>query len=227
MGESLGKLFSFRNITICVAGAALGFALAFAISFWNSDKSAEFFGAFAAAFIAAAALIFGAVTQDHLERKREDDLRQQKLIANALDLCFWLDHAGQELDVILRVLREAREELLADDKTNLEMPLNQFREAVTSHFFGDILQHAKSASQLPPALASIVTRDLYRAYTTSDRIFILRGASNTFRPSVDNLSSYIMLVESLRGKFRRSTVLVEEHLISTGAVKPGQMFHEN
>lgn len=212
---------------IGIAGAMLGFPLAFAVTFWNSTSSAEFFGAFAAAFIAAAALILGAFNQDYIERKREDDFRQQKQTADALDLCFWLDHAAQELDNILKLVREMRDTLVVDEKANLEMPLEQFREVVTAQFLKELPQRAKAASQLPPKLASIVSRDLYRAYALADRILFLRGASSAFKPSINALNSYVMLIDHQKGKFRRSTLLVEEYLIGVGATKPGQLFHEN
>ena len=216
----MGQRQQLRSIIFGTACATLGFAASFPLVVWQSDKAPEFYGAFYAAIIAAAALLFGTYFQDNLAKRRDEDQRTKDRIANALGLRFWLSHSVHELEFIAGVLERMKSRMTSQGTSNISMPLDQFREGVTSQFFDELLPRAKQAALLPPNIAGQITRDIYETFTATDRIFRLRGASSDFRPSADDIEQYLFLLNVRTAKFRRAADLVEEYLVGVGAMTP-------
>ena len=183
----------------------------------DGENAPEFYGAFTAALVAAAALIFGAYYQDHLARLKDEKARTEERTAESIELCFWLDHCDSELEFILKVLTRMKERL-SNSGRKIDMPLDQFREVISSHFFDGLLQRVRAASRLNPEIAAFVTSEIYRTYTTVDRIFRLRGASEDFRPTLEDLEKYIFVLSRRRAKLQTAARLIEAQLVENGAL---------
>ncbi|MEI9991866.1 MAG: hypothetical protein WDM86_17745 [Rhizomicrobium sp.] len=198
--------------------AALCVAAAIPIALWGSDKAPEFYGAFTAAIVAAVAVVLGAYYQDELTRRRDDILRKQDATAEAIDLCFWLEHAANEVEFIANLLAKTREHLVADDASRLEMPIEQFREVMSAKFFAELLPRAKMAAHLPAEIAGTVVQAIYRTFHVADRILMLRGASNGFHPTLEQIDSYLLILDRRSKKLHEAATLIEDHLNGIGAL---------
>jgi hypothetical protein len=209
---------SFGRIVACGTCLALGFAAALPLVAVGSGKETEFYGAFAAAIVAAAALILRAYYQDRLERQRIASQRERDRAAEAIDLCFWLDHAASELEFIAEILERLRNKFASENKNQIDMPAEQFREVISSHFFEELLTRAKVASQLPQEIAGTITRDIYETFTAVDRVFRLRGASGDFRPSLEKIDNYFIILDRRIEKLRSASIVIKEHLTKNGVL---------
>jgi len=198
--------------------AALCIAATIPIVLWGYEKAPEFYGAFTAAIVAAVAVILGAYYQAELTRRRDDLLRKQQETAEAVDLCFWLEHAADEVEFIADVLAKSRERLVASDASRLEMPIGQFREVVSAKFFGDLLARAGMAARLPAEIAGIVVQTIYRTFHVADRILMLRGASDDFRPRIEQIDSYLLILNRRARQLHEAAALIEDHLNGIGAL---------
>ena len=216
----MGRSQLLRSVVIGAVISALALAAIFPIFVWGSDKAPEFYGAFMAAIVAAVAVILGAYYQAELTHRRDITLRRQERNAEAIDLCFWLEHSSQELEFIEEVLQKTRDKLVAGSKTHMEMPLDQFREIISAQFFEELLPRAKIASQLPRAFAGPITRAIYNTFRVSDRIFLLRGAVEDFHASVENIDQYLLILNRRSKQLRVAADLIQEYLVETGEMAP-------
>lgn len=207
------------NIAIAVVCFAAGFSAAIAWNIEYSGKSPEFYGALVAALVAASALIFGNYYRALLEQRRDNHLRRTEQLSEALDLRFWLNHAVHELEFVRDILVNLQAELTAKGKTQTEMPFDQFREVISAQFFNELTAKARAASHLPFAMAGKVTKELYNTFTATDRIFRLRGASEKYRPSTEDLGQYIDILNSRIKRLAESGDSIEDHLLKTEAFK--------
>lgn len=167
--------------------AALGFAAVIPFLLWGSDKAPEFYGSFVAAIVAAVAVVLGAYYQAELSRRRDDEILKQTQIAQATDLFLWLEHAIGEMEFIARVLSGIRDSLANKGETSLDMPIEQYREVVSSQFMEELRDRAKTAARLSPALGIIVAPILCDTFLAIDRVYRFRGSSPSFKPSAQNV----------------------------------------
>jgi hypothetical protein len=209
---------SIKIVAVSFASVAAGFAIATLVKFQGTDNSPQFYGAFAASLVAAIALIGGAFFNDSLSRSREEETRTRDRIAGAIDLHFWMDHCAAELDFIASALARLHAKLVSENKSAVDFSLNQFKDMISSHFYDELLDRAKSASKLPPEIAGFVTSEIYKAFTTADRILGLNHASEKFLPSTQQIDQYAKLVSMQKEKLKRTNSLVGEYLIQIGAL---------
>jgi hypothetical protein len=206
------------RVAIYGAFVALGFALAFVFALPKSDKAPEFYGAFAAAIIAGATLILGTFYQETLKQEREQKREQKIRTTEAIDLCFWLQHCDGELEFIETALTRIRDRLANEKKMETSLSVDTFREIITSHFYGELLDRARSAARLPPEMAGLIADDLYKTFTTVDRVFLLRQAPEEYRLTFASIEKYIFLVSKRREKLQSDAELLESYLIGAGAL---------
>ncbi len=184
----------WRYLIIGLTAAAVCIAAAIPFALWGTGKAPEFYGAFTAAIVAAIAVVVGAFYQSDLTRRRDDALRRQDQIAEAIDLRLWLEHAADELDFIVSILDRTIRQMTSDDKFQVDMSLDQFREVISPKFSDDLLARARAATRLPPGLAGQIARTLYKTFHTADRVLLLRGASEDYRPEKDQLEKYLFVL---------------------------------
>ncbi|HXC56734.1 MAG TPA: hypothetical protein VNU97_15660 [Rhizomicrobium sp.] len=208
----------FRYVIIGSVTAVLGLSGAIPFLIWGSNGAPEFYGAFTAAIVAAVAVVIGTQYQAELTRKRDDALRSEDRVAEAIDLCLWLEHAADELDFVAGILERAIERLALDGKSQIEMPLEQFRQVISPKFVDDLLIRAKMATRLPPGLAGQVARTLYKTFHVADRALLLRGASELYRPNKEQVEKYLFVLRRRAGLIRRAAENVEIHLVTIGAM---------
>jgi hypothetical protein len=214
----VNRLLTLKYLALGTACAALGFAAAFSLIFQSSEESPEFYGAFTAALIAGATLIFAAYYRDNLERKRDERLIARERMVEAIDLYFWLEHCDGELEFIAEALIRIRDQLALENKTTINISTDQFLEIISSHFYGELLERAKTAAKLPPEIAGLITGDLYKTFTIVDRIFILRHASDTYRPSIERFEKYVFVINRRREILQRAAKFIGEYLVKEGAL---------
>jgi hypothetical protein len=201
------------------------FAVTMPVLVWGSDKAPEFFGAFTAAIVAAVAVIIATYYQADLTRRRDALLKKEEEISDAVDLCFWLEHAANEMDFIARTLGGIRGNLIASGKTHIEMPTGQLREITSAKFFDELLSRAQAAARLPKEISRQIVRTIYATLTVSDRMLMLRGATDDFRPSIENIDRYLFVLGRRTQEFRSAAVLIENHLVSVGAMTSSTESH--
>ncbi|MBV9550026.1 MAG: hypothetical protein JO256_10185 [Alphaproteobacteria bacterium] len=201
-----------------LAGAAIGFALATALIFKNTANSPQFFGALAASLVAAAGLVFTTFYNDFSVRNREFEARNREKTAAAIDLHFWLSHCVAELDFISGALDLLHLKLTSENKGAIDYHLDQFKEVLSSHFYGELLERAKSSSILPPEIAGYVAEKLYETYTTADRNLAMRHASPGFVPTTDQVAQYAKLISMQKERLQRANSLLGEYLIEIHAL---------
>jgi len=211
------RLPSIKNVAVCSAGLAIGYAIGTLLPL-DSESAPEFYGAFSAAFIAAAGLIFVTYFSDSLTNKRDEKLRADDRKSEAIDLCFWLEHCDHELEFVESALTRIREKLSLEGKTAVPIPLNQFKEVISSHFYGELLERAKAASRLTPEIAGLVAGDLYKTFTVVDRLFLLRQATSDYQPSVETIDQYIFVIGRRRKTLQDNARLLGEYLIQAKAL---------
>jgi hypothetical protein len=165
-----------------VRGAAIGMLCAAAIAVvaipilvWGREGAPEFFGAFAAAIVAAIAVVTGAYYQASLTRQRDEEIRRQEQYAQAVDLCFWLDHAVSELEFIADTLAGISRHLEKEGASSLEWTQQRYREVVSAEFMNELPARAKSASRLPLPMAEPVAKALYKTFMRVERLHWRRG----------------------------------------------------
>lgn len=207
-----------RYLLIGSVVAALCAATVVPIVIWGNDKTPEFYGALVTAIVAAIAVVIGAQYQADLTRKRDDALRNEERVAEAIDLCLWLEHAADELDFVISVLARTIERLALDGKSQVEMPLEQFRQVISPKFVDDLLVRARMATRLPPGLAGQVARTLYKTFHVADRVLLLRGASEHYRPSKEQLEKYLFVLRRRAGLIRSASENIEIYLVTSGAM---------
>jgi hypothetical protein len=210
-----------RYLVAGLALATLGLAGAVPIVFRGVSGAPEFYGAFTAAIVAAIAVVLGAYYQSELTRRRDDALLKQERITEAIDLCYWLNHASSEMEFIALILAQTRTWLTENGKTQVEMPLSQFREVVSSKFFEELLPKAKAAARLPAEISAMVSREIYSTFQAADRILLLRGASDSFRPTVDQLDKYLVVANRRCERLRDAFQAIEKWLVREGAIATG------
>lgn len=210
--------FTAGNLAIAATCLALGFSTATALTFWHSDKWPAFFGTLTAALIAGIVLIFGHYYQDQLARKRDRDALMRQRDVEAIDMCFWLQHCDHELEFIEGALSHIRDRLQSEEKPSLEIPLETFREVITPAFYRDLLDRAKAAAKLAPEISGLISSDLYKTFTTSDRIFLLRQAPSDYRPSLEAIEKYIFILGRRRSALQEDAKLIEAYLINKGTL---------
>ncbi|HEY0300687.1 MAG TPA: hypothetical protein VGC36_05115 [Rhizomicrobium sp.] len=207
-----------RYLLIGAIVAALCAAAVAPIVIWGNAKTPEFYSTLVAAIVAAIAVVIGAQYQADLTRKRDDALRNEERVAEAIDLCLWLEHAADELDFVISVLARAIDKLASDGKSQVEMPLDQFRQVISPKFVDDLLVRARMATRLPPGLAGQVARTLYRTFHVADRTLLLRGASERYRPNKEQLEKYLFVLRRRAGLIRTASENIEIYLVTTGAM---------
>jgi hypothetical protein len=207
-----------KPIGALLAGMAIGFAIATALIFKDRANSPQFFGALAASLVAAAGLVFTAFYNDFSVRHREAEARNRERIAATIDLHFWLGHCVAELDFISGALDRLYAKLASENKGTIEYPFNQFKEVLSSHFYGELLERAKSSSTLPPEIAGYVAEKLYEAYTTADRNLAMRHASPGFVPTTEHVAQYAKLISMQKERLRKANGLLGEYLIRIRAL---------
>lgn len=213
------KRFSpIKTLGTLLAGMAAGFALAISFTFWGSDGSPQFYGALTASLVAAATLIFGAFYNDFLARKREEDARIRERTAAAIDLHFWLAHCAEEFDFIVGALKRLQTKLVQGNKTAIDFSMEQFKEIISSHFYKELLDRATAASKLPPEMAGYIAGQIYKVFTTVDRMYALKHASDEFLPTTEQIGQYISLTVLQKEKLQRASGLLEEYLIDIHAL---------
>ena len=214
----MGRFNLIKALGALLAGAAIGFALATALTFWKSNNSPQFFGALTASLIAAAALVFGAFCNDFLARKRDEDARIRERIAAAIDLHFWLEHCAEELNFIASALERLQKRLIQGNKSTIDISIDQFKEVIASHFYNELLDRAKEASMLPPEMAGFIAAEIYKVFTTFDRLYSFKHASDKFLPSTDQVGQYAAVTISHKEKLQRASILLEQYLIDIRAL---------
>ena len=122
----IGRNKPLRGFGTALVGAAVGAVILVPFLLWGSGRAPEFFGAFTAAIVAAIAVVLGAYYQADLTRQRDNELRRQAQIAEATDLCFWLEYAANEMDFIAEALKATQNSLVKKTKTALRHPWSSF-----------------------------------------------------------------------------------------------------
>lgn len=192
-----------RDLASGAVWAALGFAGVIPFLLWGSDKAPEFYGSFVAAIVAAIAVVLGAYYQAELSRRRDDEILKQTQIAEATDLFLWLEHAIGEMKFIATMLDGFNRDLAARKETSLNMPVEQYREVVSSQFMEELKERAKMVARLSPTLGIIGAPALYDTFLAIDRVYRFRGASPGFKPSIQNIEQHLFITN------RRITKLLE------------------
>lgn len=194
---------------VCAAGAAM-FVIPYLL--WGHEHAPEFFGSFLAAIVAAVAVVLGAYYQAALTRKRDEQLRQQDQLADAVDLCHWLSHAATEMEFVADVLLGIGQHLSQERQTSLDWPLERYREVVSAQFMNELLGRAKTASRLPSNLAGPVSQVLYASFTVADRVYRLRGVPDQFRATADHIAKHEALARKMAGKLNACHEMLLTHI---------------
>ena len=205
-----------RNLAAGAVWAGLGFAAAIPLLIWGSDKAPEFYGAFTAAIVAAIAVILGAYYQAELTRRRDDTIARQAQIAEATDLFLWLEHAIGEMNFIARVLEGFGDSLNGDDANKLNMPLEQYREVVSSQFMEELRDRAKAAARLSPVLGVIVAPTLYDTFLAIDRIYRFRGASPDAKFGLKQIEQHLFVTRRRIAKLEEAQIAAQNFLLESG-----------
>jgi hypothetical protein len=203
-----------RTLVAGAVWAAVGLAAAIPLFVWGSDKAPEFYGAFTAAIVAAIAVVLGAYYQAELTRRRDDEIARQQRIAEGTDLFLWLEHAIGEMSFIARVLEGFRDDLSDEDKLN--MPLDQYREVVSSQFMEELRDRAKSCARLSPLLGIMVAPVLYDTFLAVDRIYRFRGAPGTAQFGRKQIEQHIFVTKHRITKLEEAQGEVEKFLSHSG-----------
>ena len=126
----------------------------------------------------------------------------------------WLEHAIGEMKFIAQVLEGFRDTLSKEDKLN--MPLEQYREVVSSQFMEELRDRAKSCAQLSPVLGILVAPTLYDTFLAVDRIYRFRGASGTTKFGLKEIERHFFVTKRRVTKLEKAQAEVGEFLSSNG-----------
>lgn len=197
---------------VCTAAAAI---IAIPLLVWDSERAPEFFGAFTAAIVAAVAVILGAFYQHDLTRQRDEERRRRKQYVQAIDLCFWLDHAASELEFIADTLVEMSHHLKETGAFSLDWTQQHYREVVSAEFMNELPARAKSAAQLPWSVAEPVAKSLYQTFMHVERLHWRRGISDAQTITAAHIAAHAQIVRAEAARLRSAQQLLSEHTRAT------------
>lgn len=221
MLTQLASWFETSELGRTIAAGAFWFVLAVVVALpfltWGTDKAPQFYGAFTAAIVAAVAVIAGAYYQAKLTRDRDEAIRQQELLADAVELCYWLEHAADEMRFIADFLKKWVGQKRGGDDS-FQPSLEQLREVVTAPFMAELSARAKAATRLPAEVSDFVSATLYKTFATTDRIYFFRGIDKDFPLTADYLEKYLDVTRRCEEKLRAAHTLLLNHLAEEGAI---------
>ena len=76
----------------------------------------------------------------------------------------------------------------------------------------ELALRTKSAARLPPEIARPITMALYIVMSATDRIYLLKGAVDTFRPTVEALANQEEITRVHAARLRAGHDLLATHL---------------
>ena len=123
-----------------------------------------------------------------------------------------------ELDFIAGALTKLHTKLVSENKIAIGISPDQFKQIISSHFYDELLERAKSASKLTPEIAAYVAGAIYNAFTSVDRILVMRQASDQFVPTNDQVLQYAEIIRAQKTKLERANSLIGEYLIYIGVL---------
>ena len=100
----------------------------------------------------------------------------------------------------------------------LQMPMDQFREVITSRFMDELMVRAKAASKLPFDIAAPVVHVLYGTYSEADRIYQLRGAKTDYQPQIEEIEKYANVALARAKKLDDTVTEIETYLCTTKGI---------
>lgn len=204
-----------------IAAGAFWFVLAVIVALpflvWGTGKAPEFYGAFTAAIVAAVAVIAGAYYQAKLTRDRDEAIRRREALADAVELCYWLEHAADETGFIASILEEWLEHKQGTGE-EFRPPLDQLRQILTAPFMQDLPTRARAAARLPPDVCDFVSATLYKTLAAVDRIYLFRGASKDFLPTAEQLRKHLSITRHREEKLRVAHNLLLDYLVEKGVI---------
>jgi len=204
-----------RYLAPGVLWAFAGFIFAIPLLIWGTDKAPEFYGSFTAAIVAAVAVIAGTYYQAELARRRDDNAARQSQIAEALSLFSWLEHAIGEMKFIEELLESFRDR--TGEEEALDMPADQYREAISSRFMEELRDRAERAARLSPALAAQVAPTLYKTFLAVDRIYRFRGTPANFKIGRQIIEGQLVVARRRIETLEQAQAHVNAFLASSGA----------
>jgi hypothetical protein len=208
-----------RSLAAGAVWAAVGLAAVIPFLLWGTDKAPEFYGAFMAAIVAAIAVVLGAYYQAELTRRRDDALAREERIAEAMDLFLWLEHAIGEMEFIGDVLSGFRAQLGEGSATELNFPLDRYREVVSSQFMDELRDRAKAAARLSPMVGVLVAPTLYDTFLAVDRIYRFRGASPDAKFGLKQIDQHILVTNRRIAKLKEAQEAIETFLERNGLAR--------
>ncbi len=208
----------FRSAVTGAMWATLTVAAAIPLFIWGSDNAQEFYGAFTAAIVAAIAVILGAYYQSEFTRRRDDTIRKQNQLAEATELYYWLEHAALEMEFIATVLERMRSDLADKREKAIAMPLEQFREVVSAKFMSELRDRAAIAARLP--VGGFVARVLYKTFSAVDRVYLFRGATDSYQQSTEQFENHIDITRRRITQLREAAASIREYLVENGVWVP-------
>jgi hypothetical protein len=124
-----------------------------------------------------------------------------------------LKHVADEMDFLTSIVTRMKTSL--DESGTIDLPLDQLREVLSARFFEELPQRAKEASKLPGSLGEEIADILYTTFREADRVFNLRGAADSFRPSEKQLDEYLVVTKTRAAKLRQAAILIRSYMDTT------------